>query len=441
LCGFENSLTVDFCGEMSNTSKAAQSWMRLKSSLSSITSTSKSRHGAHRTSVTKAQNAPPKGRKVSERKEGKTSDESAKSFGACWNREAEQIQKEMEDALQYPLNVDDCIKRLTAHKGDPRINFVNLEEQEIRSILARTEVILQSQPMLLELDSPVKIVADIHGQFTDLLRIFETCGWPPKSNYLFLGDMVDRGPQQIETVALLFCYKIKYPGNMFVLRGNHESGSLHRRYGFQGECKSRYSLKLWRLFVECFNNLPAAGLVDEKIFCCHGGLSPDLMKGEGLDKIRDLPRPTDVPDDGLLCDLTWADPDPDVKMFQESDRGVSYLFGAAVVEKFLDKYDLDLIARGHQVETDGYAFFADRQLVTLFSAPNYCGEFDNSGAIMSVEEDLTCSFQVLPPAEAAKKKSQKKSRNNKNKNFVSFDDDDHAVCTEPQCRWCYSNLV
>jgi len=318
---------------------------------------------------------------------------------------------------------------------DTRINFVNLEEVELRAILARTEKIIQSQPMLLELDSPVKIVADIHGQFVDLMRVFELGGWPPKSNYLFLGDMVDRGPQQIETVALLFCFKIKFPGNMFILRGNHESGSLHRRYGFQGECKSRYSLKLWRAFVECFNHLPAAALVDEKIFCCHGGLSPDLMKGEGLDKIRQLPRPTDVPDEGLLCDLMWADPDPDVKMFQESDRGVSYLFGAAVIEKFLDKYDLDLIARGHQVETDGYSFFADRQLVTLFSAPNYCGEFDNSGAIMAVEEDLTCAFQVLPPAEGTKKR--KKSKSNKNKNFDLVDvTNAEAVCSDPKCDWC-----
>jgi len=363
-----------------------------------------------------------------------------------WNREAEQIQKELEEYLQFPLNLDECIKKLTAHAGDTRVNFVNLEERELRAILAQTEMILRSQPMLLELDSPVTIVADIHGQFVDLLRMFGQCGWPPKVNYLFLGDMVDRGPQQIETAILLFCYKIKYPGNMFILRGNHESGSLHRRYGFQGECKSRYSLKLWRAFVECFNYLPAAALVDEKIFCCHGGLSPELMKGEGLDKIRDLPRPTDVPDEGLLCDLMWADPDPDVKMFQESDRGVSYLFGAAIIEKFLDKYDLDLIARGHQVETDGYAFFADRQLVTLFSAPNYCGEFDNCGAVMAVEEDLTCSFQVIDPAPGAKKRKKSRSSTNKNKNIKNSNCDDgkpvdsstnEPACYDLRCSWCY----
>lgn len=372
------------------------------------------------------------------RRNTKPNDIEASQNDQNFNREVEQIQKEKSEYLNYPLNVEDCIKRLTAYKGALKINFVNLAEAELRSILANAEKIFLEQPMLLELDSPVKIVADIHGQFVDLMRIFDLADWPPKSNYLFLGDMVDRGPQQIETVALLLCFKIKYPGNVFIVRGNHEASSLHRRYGFQGECKSRYSLKLWRAFVECFNTLPVAALVDEKIFCCHGGLSPELMKGEGLDKIRELPRPTDVPDEGLICDLMWADPDPDVKMFQESDRGVSYLFGAAIVEKFLDKYDLDLIARGHQVETDGYAFFADRQLVTLFSAPNYCGEFDNAAAIMAVEEDLTCSFQVLPPQECNKKR--RKSRAQKNKNFDSiYEPNCEAVCPDPNCRWCYSD--
>jgi len=238
----------------------------------------------------------------------------------CWNREAEAIQKENEEFGNTPIDIDECTRRI--------LSSTDLSYHELRAIIARTEKVFQTQPMLLELDSPVKIVADIHGQFNDLLRIFEMCGHPPKSNYLFLGDMVDRGPQQIEVAALLFCYKIKFPGNVFILRGNHESGALHRRYGFQGECKSRYNLKMWRAFVECFNYLPVAALIDDKIFCCHGGLSPELMKGEGLDKIRSLPRPTEIPDEGLLCDLMWADPDADVKMWQgERSRGLLSVWG------------------------------------------------------------------------------------------------------------------
>lgn len=124
------------------------------------------------------------------------------------------------------------------------------------------------------------------------------------------------------------------------------------------------------------------------------GLSPDL---HSMEQIRRIMRPTDVPDTGLLCDLLWSDPDKDVQGWGENDRGVSFTFGADVVTKFLHRHDLDLICRAHQVVEDGYEFFAKRQLVTLFSAPNYCGEFDNAGGMMSVDETLMCSFQVSYP--------------------------------------------
>lgn len=106
-----------------------------------------------------------------------------------------------------------------------------------------------------------------------------------------------------------------------------------------------------------------------------------------------------MPDTGLLCDLLWADPDKNVQGWGESERGVSFLFSHEVVASFLKKHDLDLICRAHQVVEDGYEFFAKRQLVTVFSAPNYCGEFNNAGAMMSIDEDLVCSFQILKPAE------------------------------------------
>ena len=237
---------------------------------------------------------------------------------------------------------------------------------------------------------------DLHGQYFDLLRLFEYGGFPPDSNYLFLGDYVDRGKQSLECICLLLAYKIKYPENFFLLRGNHECASINRIYGFYDECKRRYSIKLWKTFTDCFNCLPVSAIVDEKILCMHGGLSPDLQR---LDQISRIMRPTDVPDSGLLCDLLWSDPDKDVSGWGENDRGVSYTFGADVVSKFLDDHDLDLICRAHQVVEDGYEFFAKRQLVTVFSAPNYCGEFDNAGAMMSVDDTLMCSFQILKPAE------------------------------------------
>ena len=155
-------------------------------------------------------------------------------------------------------------------------------------------------------EAPLKICGDIHGQYYDLLRLFEYGGFPPESNYLFLGDYVDRGKQSLETIiCLLLAYKIKYPENFFMLRDNHECASINRIYGFYDECKRRYNIKLWKTFTDCFNCLPIAAIIDEKIFCCHGGLSPDL---QSMEQIRRIMRPTDVPDQGLLCDLLWSDP-------------------------------------------------------------------------------------------------------------------------------------
>jgi serine/threonine-protein phosphatase PP1 catalytic subunit len=294
------------------------------------------------------------------------------------------------------VDVDAIIKQLLEVRGGRPHKQVNLQEADIRALCIKSRDIFISQPVLLEVEAPIKIVGDIHGQYFDLLRLFEYGGFPPEANYLFLGDYVDRGKQSLETICLLLAYKIKYPENFFILRGNHECASINRIYGFYDECKRRYSIKLWKTFTDCFNCLPIAAIIDEKIFCTHGGLSPEL---KSLDQIREIERPCDVPEEGLVCDLLWADPDKDIVGWGQNDRGVSFTFGPDVVAKFLRKHDLDLICRAHQVVEDGYEFFAKRMLVTLFSAPNYCGEFDNAGSMMSVDESLMCSFQILKPAE------------------------------------------
>lgn len=285
-------------------------------------------------------------------------------------------------------------QRLLGLRGSPPGTLASLAEHEIKMLCSRARPILLEQNMLLELEAPIKVCGDIHGQFTDLLRLFEYGGFPPEANYLFLGDYVDRGKQSIEVICLLLAYKIQYPENFFILRGNHESAGINRIYGFYDECKRRYSIKLWKVFSDVFNCLPAAALIDEKILCMHGGLSPELRS---LEQITNIKRPCDVPDVGLLCDLLWSDPDANVSGWGENDRGVSFVFGANVVSNFLDTHDLDLLVRAHQVVEDGYEFFAGRRLVTLFSAPNYCGEFDNAGAMITVDEHLMCSFQILKP--------------------------------------------
>ncbi|KAA8527763.1 hypothetical protein F0562_035368 [Nyssa sinensis] len=295
--------------------------------------------------------------------------------------------------------LDNVIKRLLEVRGRPG-KQVQLSESEIRQLCLQSKDIFLQQPMLLELEAPVQICGDIKGQYSDLLRIFEYGGYPPESNYLFLGDYVDEGKQGLETICLLLAYKIKYPENFFLLRGNHECASVNRIYGFYDECKQRFNVRLWKGFIDCFNSLPVAAIVDDKILCMHGGLSPDL---HDLDQIRNIPRPVDVPDTGLLCDLLWSDPSRDLQGWGMNDRGVSYTFGPDKVTEFLLKHDLDLICRGHQVVEDGYEFFADKQLVTIFSAPNYRGEFDNAAAIMCVDESLLVSFRILKPVEKKSK--------------------------------------
>jgi len=292
------------------------------------------------------------------------------------------------------FNLEEIIDKCLEARGQKPGKLVQVAEVQIKALCSSVREAVLGQSSLLEVEAPLKICGDIHGQYHDLLRLFEYGGFPPASNYLFLGDYVDRGKQSLEVIVLLFAYKVKFPENFFTLRGNHECASITRIYGFYDECKRRYNIKLWKTFCDVFNCLPVCALVDEKIICMHGGLSPEITQ---MDQIRRLVRPTDVPDTGLICDLLWADPDKDIFGWAENDRGVSFIFGPDVVATFLLKQDMDLVCRAHQVVEDGYEFFAKRQLITLFSAPNYCGEFDNAGAMMSIDDTLMCSFKVLKP--------------------------------------------
>ncbi|KAH8253891.1 hypothetical protein KR032_007479 [Drosophila birchii] len=312
------------------------------------------------------------------------------STGGRSNKTKEDKEKEERNRL---VQLDNIIVQLrTQSPNNRRIN--NLLEGTLMFVCSAARELFLSQPMLLELDSPVKICGDLHGQFKDLLRIFQQCGTPPATNYLFLGDYVDRGQNSIETLTLLLCYKVRYPETFFMLRGNHESADVNRVYGFYDECKRRYSVKLWKSFVDCYECMPVSAIVGDRIFCVHGGLSPGLKT---LDDIRYLPRPSDVPSEGLLCDLLWSDPEEGPNDWGPNDRGVSYTFGISVVESFLKQNNFNLIVRAHQVVEDGYEFFGERRLVTIFSAPNYCNIFDNCGAVLVVDANLLCHFVILRP--------------------------------------------
>ena len=189
-------------------------------------------------------------------------------------------------------------------------------------------------------------------------------------------------------------YKIKYPENFFMIRGNNEAELVNRLFGFYDVCRRRYSIKLQKEFTVMFNQLPISALIDDKSFCVHSGLSPELKY---IGQLYDIQRPTDIQNSGLFCDILQSDPSPEVDTWGENERGFSYIFSPNIIKKFLEENNLVLICRAHQFVEDGYEFFPDRTLITVFSAPDYCGEYGNCAAMMIVDNSLMCSFKVLKP--------------------------------------------
>ena len=271
---------------------------------------------------------------------------------------------------------------------------------------------------------PVVVVGDIHGFYRDLVNIFSKLGPPGRAGlnkktgqtqwgrYLFLGDYVDRGEQSIEVITLLLTYKVLYPDHFFLLRGNHEVERINQAYGFHKECTGsqlgpQEGERLYKLFNGVFDELPVAALIGGRILGMHGGLSPYL---ESVEQLRSYPKPIRNPTQGLVNDILWSDPEVEIRGWQPSPRRTSFIFGADVVKRFCEQLDLDLIVRAHQCCQDGLRFFADRRLVTIFSAPMYCPIVKNSGAVMRVDGNLCISFVFFTPPPRRMAKAQSSSR-------------------------------
>ena len=305
------------------------------------------------------------------------------------------INDDEEDEDNDNNNISKIIKKLKKARKGAICQELTIREGECDYVIDKAYQILKNEDSMLRITAPLYICGDIHGQYYDLLRVFDILDYPPKSKFLFLGDYVDRGKQSLECLLLLLCLKIKYPSKIFLLRGNHESEALNKIYGFYDECKRRISVKCFKKITNLFNILPITALIEDNILCMHGGLSKDLNKIEQLNKIA---RPTEIPDEGLLCDLVWSDPSDELsENFGENERNISVTFSKNVVEEFTEKNGLDLICRAHQVVEEGFQFFAGMKLITIFTAPNYAGEFDNNGGILEVGEDLLCKMHVLRP--------------------------------------------
>eukprot|EP00758_Cryptobia_borreli_P015190 Tbor_TRINITY_DN5999_c1_g7::TRINITY_DN5999_c1_g7_i1::g.19076::m.19076/K04382/PPP2C; serine/threonine-protein phosphatase 2A catalytic subunit len=285
------------------------------------------------------------------------------------------------------FDVDDMIAQVLECKP--------LSEQQVAKLCEKGKEVLGKESNVHTVRAPVTVCGDVHGQFHDLLELFKIGGVPPDTNYLFMGDYVDRGYYSVETVSLLLLYKIRYPERLHILRGNHETRQITQVYGFYDECVRKYGgPNVWHLFTDLFDYLPLSAVVEQEIFCLHGGLSPTL---DLLTHIRGLERVQEVPHEGPMCDLLWSDPD-ERQGWGLSSRGAGFTFGQDVSENFCQNNSLKCIARAHQLVMEGYTWAHQDHVVTIFSAPNYCYRCGNLAGMLELDEHMHKCFFTFDPA-------------------------------------------
>ena len=257
----------------------------------------------------------------------------------------------------------------------------------LKMILKATDILSQYNESIINLNISYEknftIVGDIHGQFYDLLNLFEINGYPSEENlYLFNGDYIDRGQFGVETIITLMAFKILYPNHFFMNRGNHEDINVNNRYGFEIEVAyDKYDAEVYDYFSEFFRFLPLGHIVNNKILVIHGGLFS--KEGVTINELKNLERGIDVPTEGLMTELLWSDP-RDEKGWTPSERGAGIFFGEDVTEKFLNENNLTLLIRSHEVKMEGYEIQHGGKTITIFSAPNYYDITGNKGAFIRV---------------------------------------------------------
>lgn len=298
--------------------------------------------------------------------------------------------------VAWPLSHQQVLEIAQALKGQQR-----LHKRYAFEILLRVKKILVTLPSLVDVEVPkgthINVCGDTHGQFYDLLNIFETFGYPSEDNpYLFNGDFVDRGSFSLEVVLLLFAFKALYPQHLHLTRGNHETLNMNKVYGFEGEVKHKYNLQMFQLFSEVFHCLPLAYVLGSKVLVVHGGLFSD--DDVTLDDIRKIERRREPPDEGLMSEILWSDPQA-APGRSPSKRGVGLSFGPDVTANFLQRNGLKMVVRSHEVKDAGYELEADGKLITVFSAPNYCDQMGNKGALLRFDSDMEYTikqFEAVP---------------------------------------------
>jgi len=291
------------------------------------------------------------------------------------------------------------------------INLELLTINEIKIVCDKSKEILMKEPTLLNISPPITLVGDVHGQFQDLMEIFYQQGYPKDGmSFIFIGDYIDRGLNSVEVLLVLLIYKIQYPKQVFLTRGNHESRLITQQYGFYDEILRKYgSTVVWKYFTEVFDTIPLGGLINNKIYCLHGGLSPS---NNNIDEIKNVVRFNDIPRSGLCCDMLWSDPE-DRNGWSLNARGAGYTWGYDCTEEFLHINKLKFIARAHQLVMKGYNWCHNKNVLSIFSAPNYCYRCGNEASIVEIEDENNFNlktYSAAPKETYYKKKKYTKER-------------------------------
>ncbi|RDI84316.1 Kynurenine 3-monooxygenase [Venturia inaequalis] len=317
---------------------------------------------------------------------------------------AERVCKDVQAPAFHPPTEDQFFSPTDRKK--PNLQFLKqhfyregrlTEEQALWIIRKGTEV-LKAEPNLLEMDAPITVCGDVHGQYFDLMKLFEVGGDPSETRYLFLGDYVDRGYFSIECVLYLWALKIWYPNTLWLLRGNHECRHLTDYFTFKLECKHKYSEDVYEACMESFCALPLAAVMNKQFLCIHGGLSPELHT---LEDIKAIDRFREPPTHGLMCDILWADPLEEFGQEKTQEffvhnhvRGCSYFFSYPAACSFLEKNNLLSIIRAHEAQDAGYRMYRKTRttgfpsVMTIFSAPNYLDVYNNKAAVLKYENNV-----------------------------------------------------
>ncbi|CAI2373953.1 unnamed protein product [Moneuplotes crassus] len=308
---------------------------------------------------------------------------------------------ESTDHLAEHITIDQIIQKIWTNcsglgkEGNKSTKNI-LTDEEIMYVLALIrqeedqtptirELVLED-PNIIEIDGPVTVVGDIFAKIGDLLRIFEYGGLPPSTTYLFLGNYVDHGYRGIEVICLLYAYKIKYPKAIYLLRGNHEFKSVNRICGFFYECKKRYCVRVWKAFAKSFQYLSAAAIINDSIFCTHGGIIPELLQKDGLETLSSIPRVVDGTDNPLLLNMCFSSPSPKISSFSPNEISYGTHFGMKALTTFLNVHSFSAIVRSHSLQEDGFKAHFGGLCTTVFSAANFREAHSNFGAILQISE-------------------------------------------------------